>query len=441
MRYQKESWAIVCFAPFILVFLLLAAEQAVCAAEGTDRLLRIPVFFITDRNLQTGKSGEVDFGPYRKYVDECKHDPFMGSAYCIVENLEGKQLSDRLKKLGWSNAESKDKLGDFKATPLTADSFDKIQHDFYKKVHEKALLTDDKNVIVFAHGYKNSFHGALGTAARLAYYTERPLIFYSWPSAARLSSYSNDENNVEWSQEHFNEFVSHLDQLCTDDPSVKIRMFAHSMGTRLVVRATPLLREKPYLIEGGLICPDIDDGLVKHYAMRYLSVNGTTEIRLYMSRRDKALALSQFLHGGYTRLGEQADAISGWVGRSFARQNAKTDKDSEATKASEAEFAERLNKTKKRMQTIDFTAIDRGLIGHNVPAKLISNMSYTNTPGPGLKLVPEESGRRSRMSNMFSRLAKLRGNDPSPPGAVLLVVKDHSFKNQSPDNAAAQTAP
>lgn len=436
------------FALLAFVCLGFASEPAL-AAEAAARYLKIPVFFLTDRNLATSKTGALDFGPFRKYIGECKHDPFMGSATCVVENVDGKLLDDRLKALGWAEAEGKPKLGEDEVTLIKGDSFEDIEKQFYGMVKVKTLLADDKNIFVLAHGYKNSFRSGLGTAARFAYNAERPLVFYSWPSAAKLRGYNTDENNVEWSQEHFNDFIVQMNQLCADNPSLKMRLFAHSMGTRLVVRATPFLREKPHLIECGLICPDIDDGLVKHYARRYLSVKGTTEIRLYMSRRDKALALSQLIHGGYTRLGEQADALGDVVADVFGGgHNLALSKEKKAEAAVEdAEFAERLNKTKKRMQTIDFTAIDKGLIGHNVPAKLICSMSYTGTPGPGLSLVMEKSGKRSGMSNMFTKMAKLnkfttKDDIASMTGGVYLVTKDepvHKHKavtaGGSPDSA------
>ena len=76
----------------VLLSLFLGSPKA----EAADRFLRVPVFFITDRNLQPRKNGEVDFGPFRKYIGECKHDPYMGPAYCVVENVEGKELTDKL---------------------------------------------------------------------------------------------------------------------------------------------------------------------------------------------------------------------------------------------------------------------------------------------------------------------------------------------------------
>jgi hypothetical protein len=409
-------------------------------AANAPRFLRIPVFFITDRNLLPAKSNApevVDFGPHRKYIGDCKHDPYMGTAYCVMPNVEGKQIDKHLSDLGWAPAEGKEKEGNFKATLITGDDFDSIQKSFYGKVHEKALLYPDNNIFVFAHGYKNSFKSALHTAAKLEYYAERPLIFYSWPSVCKFRSYDSDEGNNEWSQEHFNDVVGQLDSLCTNDPNVKVRMMAHSMGTRLVVRACPFLREKSWLTEAVLVCPDIDDGLVKHYAKRYLSTKGTTMIRVYMSQRDKALAISQMFHGGYNRLGECADAIS-----SFAQSAVANNSQNEKEK-SDAEFAAVLEKTKNRMQTIDFTNIDSGMFGHQVPAKLICSMSFTNKPSSGLTLVHEESGGRSKLSQRLSKFTKLRNPEElSIKGTCLRVVRlDKNVKKQLAKIPVAQTEP
>ena len=146
-------------------------------------------------------------------------------------------------------------------------------------------------------------------------------------SVAKLRSYDSDENNNEWSQEHFNDFLSNLEKLAVADSTFKVRFFAHSLGTRLVLRAAPLLK---------------------------------------------------------------------------------------------------LTATNARMQTIDFTNLDTGLIGHTVPAKLICNMSFTGLPGPGLVLVPEQSGEVSKTSHFMSKLTKIKNSDPQIHGQVMRVVKDES---------------
>ena len=432
LQNSRMTLAYLTVSSFLLAAFLLVLSKPALASPKKPDLIRVPVFFITDRNLvpPTKKQPDVTFGPHRKYIFDCKHDAFMGTAYCVLENPAHKELTKNLQDLGWTAADPKDKEGSYKATLITADNFETIEKDFFGKVHEKALLTPDKNIFVFAHGYKNSFASGIHTAARMSYNSERPLIFYSWPSVCAFRSYTSDENNVEWSQEHFNDVVMHLEAVCTEDTSCKVRYFAHSMGTRLLVRASPLLREKSYMAEAALICPDIDDGLVQHYAKRYLSVNGTATIRVYMSRHDKCLAISQLIHGGYCRFGECAGSISDWV-----TQNTGQPKEEDA--AANEQYAKVIAATKKRMQTIDFTAIDSGILGHKIPAPLICSMSFTNKPSPGLKLEPEESGERSKLSHFLSKVTKLGTNEISIKGTCLRVVQDDTSRKQQKQLAKA----
>lgn len=113
----------------VLLFILVCSQPDVFAKDSASadaspaknaattqapEFLRVPVFFVTDRNLQKTKTGDTDFGGFRKYIGDCKHDPFMGSAYTVVPNFEHKQLNDHLKSLGWTDAEKTDKFRDFK---------------------------------------------------------------------------------------------------------------------------------------------------------------------------------------------------------------------------------------------------------------------------------------------------------------------------------------
>jgi esterase/lipase superfamily enzyme len=403
----------------VLLLVFLFCTSAAHADDNAPAFIRVPMLFVTDRNqLLPTKLQAIDFGPHRKYSGECLHDPFMGTAFCVVANVDKKPITPALKALGWEPAAPKEKETVTQATLIQADNFTDIQKKFYDKVHEQALLSPDKSIFIFAHGYKYTFHRALFSAARMAYNAERPLILYSWPSVAKLRSYTADENNVEWSQEHFNDVVVRLEKMCADDPSVTLRMYAHSMGNRLIVRACPLLREQKCFTEFNMICPDVDDGLVQHYARKYLSANGTAKIRIYMSQKDKALAFSQLLHGGYTRLGECADSFGGMVDFVLGNKDAASDKPDPNMEAL-------LAKTKARMQTIDFTAIDLGWMGHSIPAKLICSMSFYGKPCTGLSLVDEESGSRGKTANFFAKLTKVTDKDEAEThlGKLLRVVK------------------
>jgi hypothetical protein len=376
------------------------------ADDPVPTLMRVPLFFITDRNL-VGNEPETGpkFGPHRKYIGECLHDPFMGKGYYVVANLGHKRLTPELTALGWAAADAREKAGTYKIELTTGKDFAAIQNQFYSEVSAAALKSEHKDVVLFAHGYNNSFDAALHTASRISYHYEDPVILYSWPSVAKLRSYDSDENNNEWSQEHFNDVLVRLGEVCTTNPSLHLRTFAHSMGSRLVVRGTPYLREKKYLSEVILVCPDVDKGLVNHYARRYLSVNGTAEIRLYMSQRDKALVISQLLHGGYCRLGECADSISALVSTVVPIPGAKAASTDETI---DPELKAKIEQTKRRMQTIDFTDLDTGMLGHKIPVELMYNMSYSNQPGSGLELIDEASGQRNRSSRFLSKMTHLK---------------------------------
>lgn len=421
---MKRTLSTASYLLFAVVFNLMFCLSA-SAEEAISKYVRVPIFFLTDRNLVGDpKQSNFDFGPHRKYLGDCLHDPFVGNASVVIENVEHKSLTEALKGLGWEVVDNDKAEGLVTNTLVAGENQEEIAKKFYGALKEQCELTPDKNVFIFAHGYKTSFRSAAHKAAWLAYNSERPTVLYSWPSVAKLQSYSSDENNVEWSQEHFNDMIGSLDALCKEDPGIKIRLMAHSMGSRLLVRAIPYLREKPYIAEFALICPDVDAGLVKHYARRYFSPKGTAKVRLYMSRKDKALALSQIVHGGYTRLGECADSMSGMLNQVMGNKPVPGE-NAEKIEAREDDdaFKEAIKSAQHRLQTIDFTQIDSGFIGHKIPAKLVCSMSFNEKPGAGLELEQEESGKRSRLSNTFAKLTHLKDNSPHLTETCLRVVK------------------
>lgn len=402
-----------------------AEETAGAAPAEAPDFVRVPLFFVTDRNLLSQSENGPVFGPQRKYLGDCEHQPFLGSGYCVIENKAHKVLTPKLQALGWEPAESKEKVGAHKLAlqPDSESNFAQAQTEFFKDIAAKAVESEHNNILLFAHGYKNSFESAWDVAARFSYSFESPVVLYSWPSAAKLRAYAPDENNNEWSQEHFNDVIEKLEEACTSS-STKLRVYAHSMGSRLVIRATPLLREKPHLLEVGLICPDIDQGVVKHYARRYLSDKGTAKLRLYMSRRDKALALSQIVHGGYFRLGECADSVASMAIGAFRQSD-----QNKSLKDSDPQLQAKLEKVQRRMQTIDFTDFDGLAIGHRIPVELVKNIAYINRPGDGYALVLEESGQRSNFGRAFSKITHLTGQTQEPPRTHCYKIVKESDKN------------
>lgn len=67
----------------VLAFITFLGVSAATAKKHPS-FLRIPIFFITDRNLVQGRTNSntnnIAFGPHRKYIGDCKHEPYLGTA-------------------------------------------------------------------------------------------------------------------------------------------------------------------------------------------------------------------------------------------------------------------------------------------------------------------------------------------------------------------------
>lgn len=352
-----------------------AAQAAECSEEKAQRLITIPIFFISDRNREPckDKNNLVKFGNLRQYRGTCKHDPHLGVAYCTITNTQEKPLDTKLTNLGWK-AEHKRGEGAYSVSLIDGCTYDEATEKFFDDIHKQAAATCDQELFVFAPGYMSTFDSGVREAARFAYYSERPVLLYSWPSKGTFKGYSSDEASIEWSQEHYNDLISELNDLAARKPSVSVRLFAHSMGSRLIVRAAPLIKGRDAFKEICLVCPDIDDGLVKHYISRCMTNDGKTTIRLYMSHKDRMLALSKLVHGGYARLGQDQELIP-----------------ASPYKASDSCSSKPTLETLKRFQTIDFTELDFGKLGHKIPVALVCSLSQTDKPPDGIELIHKKS--------------------------------------------------
>lgn len=172
-----------------------------------------------------------------------------------------------------------------------------------------------KTVFVYVHGYNASFTGEAAIAAQLWHFFGRAdiPILYTWPAGkgGLLRGYTTDAESGEFSIYHLKQFLL---ALAASPQVAKIHIIAHSRGTDIVSAA---LRElnlqlgceaqdvKSRLKLGQVVMasPDIDTQvfLQRFIAERvYEIADGFT---FYVSTKDRALALSRWLHGGAKRLG------------------------------------------------------------------------------------------------------------------------------------------
>lgn len=419
-------------APALTVFfiaLLCCAYASPAQAKWSETIPKyfdVPVFFITDRETR-GRT----FGPNRKYKVNCKHDPYYGELHYPIKNTKRKQVSSKLDELTWQAQQKRD-FPKPSSSVFSPDDPKLAQETFFERLEDAVEKSGHKDLFVFVHGTNNDFDSALEKAAKFEYYAEAPLLLYSWPSVGRLSYYRVDVGNIGWSMEHFRTFKNQLHQF-KKGRDIKIHLIMHSLGCRIV--SWSLDDSEQVFDDIQFICPDIDSETFAHYLKAF--VHDPKRIRLYISGKDRVLPISQMLYGGYYRLGAGVgdffsvvsnpalsadvalDTTKEWLEDplSFLDPNDDGDKDETTGKRRQSET----------VQTIDFTRVDRGILGHKVPFELVVNMCKYNKPGPGLILVPARLGERG----FWTKFIRWSYNFSAPPaGAIGSCEKVHKLEDQ-----------
>ncbi len=167
-------------------------------------------------------------------------------------------------------------------------------------------------MLVFIHGFNNTFDEAVRKAAQLAGDLEMVdcdgrsrgvAIAYSWPAQGAVLSYLADEENAEWTQQRLVPFLQTLARVCQQEHA-ELHLVAHSMGSRVLVRSlADIANSGPSHPIGHviLLAPDMAKSLFDQYLQRALPL--VQHLTIYVSAKDRALSLSRILHGGHERVG------------------------------------------------------------------------------------------------------------------------------------------
>lgn len=163
-----------------------------------------------------------------------------------------------------------------------------------------------KDVLIYVHGFNQTFETAALDAARLSdgIRFRGETMLFSWPSKARLSDYIYDRESAIWSRDAFESMVDHL----IADPQVgRIHIVAHSMGTMLTVEVLRQLYDRrgravaDNLGAVVLAAPDIDIDSFSASINRIGPLTG--RITVLTATNDRALDVMKRLAGGVTRVG------------------------------------------------------------------------------------------------------------------------------------------
>jgi esterase/lipase superfamily enzyme len=421
----------ICF--LLLPLLLMAVLPAGVSAR--QLIWKVPVYYVTDR-----ESFGTTYGPKRLKEKGTVSALKAGIVeVCLPKDEDFAPAPWQKTGLSFASAAE---MAPPAVKSFKCSSAADLSDEFDAALTETVKKCPAKEAFIFVHGFNNDFEAAATNAAELSFATGCPVILYSWPSAAKLYRYSLDECNNEWSQEHFNQFLEHMNQF-KQAQNMKLSLVAHSMGNRLFVRAMPVFSGRRIVSDIYMVNPDFDAQTFVHYISRYLPKEGIAEgvrAQLLLSRKDRALAVSEAIFGGYTRLGQGVDfSLSAltrpdlfkhiWSGPGNAGDEAIGSKDE----------AERVASISRAIKFVDVTVFDHGLIGHKVPHEYIAWMHYRNTPPAGYELKPDMRLGCNRMSRFFARLG---GQRIEPPvGEAYIVSRSQSgpqFLPQAIKNGSSQ---
>jgi esterase/lipase superfamily enzyme len=162
------------------------------------------------------------------------------------------------------------------------------------------------DVLIYVHGFKQTFETAALDAARLVdgiRFRGQTMVF-SWPSKAGLFDYAYDRESAMWSRDDFERVL----QSVIATPSVgRVHIVAHSMGTMLTLESLRQLYARYGDTAADKIgavvfaSPDIDMDVFSSAINRIGPL--ARKITVVTATNDRALALSGQIAGGMTRVG------------------------------------------------------------------------------------------------------------------------------------------
>jgi esterase/lipase superfamily enzyme len=258
--------------------------------------VEVPVFFATDRQRLDKTTVKTYFGGKRSPTSQLEY------GIAKVSIPEDHRMGE-IERPNWLKLEFREDPAKHLVL-MNIDAFDR--NSFVNTLRQSVANSKASNLLLFIHGYNTSFEDAAIRTAQIAYDLQFPgqAILYSWPSEARLEGYTADENNIDWTLPHFEEF---LNLLLTSVGADMVNTIAHSMGNRIMVRALDRLNystlpENAAKLRNVIFAaPDIDAATFKQFVKQFKQK--ADRLTLYASSNDKALKASMSVHGGYPRAG------------------------------------------------------------------------------------------------------------------------------------------
>ena len=227
----------------------------------------------------------------------------------------------------------------FSRDPATIEKHEEAKQKLQAEITRRLAVTARKEVVLYLHGYHNSFEGAAVTIGELCHFLGREFLcaMFSWPAGGTRGlsfGYNVDRESGEYAVEDLLKTI----RIIAETPGVeRIHLLAHSRGTAILTSALSELNIEAYMLGTTLgqqfrignmilLAPDIDFDVAVSKIFKVFSDPdlpfGLTanpgavlspwpgfKVTIYASPDDKALAASSWLSGSFARLGRVDESM------------------------------------------------------------------------------------------------------------------------------------
>ncbi len=213
---------------------------------------------------------------------------------CEVRVLRDRQLGEMLRPAFGLLTGFKKKKVVARETDYPNSSF-----EFLWKLQQEQQRVENRNSILFVHGFNTDFDEAIERAAQLAedLVISGETFVFSWPSQGSVDGYVADQDRAEKSPKDVEDFILMILAALGRERGHVLHAVAHSMGNRALAPAlAKIFVAKPDARLGEVILAAADSDVDKMDEWLDGIVKGARRISIYASATDKALKLSRHMH-------------------------------------------------------------------------------------------------------------------------------------------------
>jgi esterase/lipase superfamily enzyme len=317
-------------------------------APGTPRNTDIDLLYITDRAEPTAEEQALGL-PYGQ--QRARRIAFGSATVRLVPGLTWDELITQ-STLGKRTREVNLELGPVRQlgafpeepyrierlpdghltrTAATLEAHDAATDALHTEIRRRLAESKSKEVVIYVHGFNETFATAASTAAELCHFLGRDPVctFFTWPASSTgnfLISYTNTTESAAYTVAHLRKTL----RLIAAEPGVeRVHLLAHSRGTAVALDAVNLLftesiaagKEPIESFRFGelvLFSPDVDldiaaqritgfisdPDLISVWPSRRLPRALGGRLTIYSSPEDRALLVSKILFRSRSRLGQ-----------------------------------------------------------------------------------------------------------------------------------------